>query len=143
MGLRNIRYYIWVCSLIFGSAGFYTVVIVGGVNQLISIDGNYLRAVYISTYVVFSFFGLFFYIPRLRNVWLGNMMDERYMSRWGSWVGIVIGAATATMIFMPQVKKIDLLDGVSNSLVAAAAFLVFTLIMFVLSFYVGSSQDKR
>lgn len=143
MGLRNIRYYIWVCTLVFGSAGFYTVVIVGGVKKLISIDDSYLRAVYIFTYVAFSAFGLFFYIPRLRNVWLGDMMDEKYMSLRGSWVGIVIGAATGTLIFMPQVKKIEFLEGISDVLVAAIAFLVFSLIMIFLSFYAGPSQRKR
>jgi len=143
MWLKNIRYYIWVCSLIFGSAGFYTVIIVGGVKQLFSIDGNYLRAVYIFTYVTFSFFGLLFYIPRLRNVWLGEMMDKKYTSLWGSWIGISIGAGTGTIIFMPQVKKIELLSGMPNLLVAAVVFLFFTLIMVFLSFYAGPLRRSR
>lgn len=142
MNFRNARYYIWVCSLILGSAGFYTVIIVGGVRQLIPLEGGYLRAAYIVTYVAISFFGLRFYIPRLRNVWLGGMMDEKYISLRGSWVGIVIGAVTGTIIFMPQVKKIEFLDGVPYLLVVAVVFLVFKLILVFLSFYTGRSRRR-
>lgn len=143
MRLKNIQYYIWVCSLIFGSAGFFTVIVVGEVKQLFSIDSNYLRDVYIFTYVAFSSFGLLFYIPRLRNVWLGDMMDKKYTSLWSSWIGISVGAGTGTIIFMPQVKEIELLNGMPNLLVTAVTFLVFAVIMVFLSFYAGPSRRGR
>ncbi|ALI04941.1 MULTISPECIES: hypothetical protein [Pseudomonas] len=143
MNFSNARYYIWIGSLIFGSAGLYTLIIVGGVKQVVPLEGVYLRGAYIAIYVVISFFGLRFYIPRLRNVWLGGMMDEKYISLRGSWIGMVIGAITGTMIFMPQVKKIEFLEGSPYLLVAAVVFLVFMLILVFLSFYAGRSRRRR
>ncbi|MFJ2366707.1 hypothetical protein ACIPIN_23900 [Pseudomonas sp. NPDC087697] len=143
MNFSNARYYIWVCSLVLGSAGFYTVIIVGGIKQVIPLEGSYLRVTCIVIYMVISFLGLRFYVPRLRNVWLGGMMEEKYISLRGSWVGIVIGAVTGTMIFMPQVKRIELLDGAPYLLIVAVVFLVFTLIFAFLSFYAGRSRCRR
>lgn len=143
MNLSNARYYIWVGSLVLGSAGLYTLIVVGGIKQIMPLEGSALRAVYIVTYITISFFCLRFYIPKLKSVWLGEMMDEKYTSLRGSWIGIVIGAALGTMIFSPQVKKIEFLDGVPYLLVLAAMFLVFTLVLFFLSFYTGQSRRRR
>ena len=68
-------------------------------------------------------------------------MDEKYMSLRNSWIGIIIGAATGTIIFIPQVKRIEFLDGVPYFLILAVMFLVFALILFFLSFY--TSQSRR
>jgi hypothetical protein len=142
MNLSNARYYVWVGSLVLGSAGLYTIIVVEGIKQIMPLEGRALRAAYIVTYMAISFFCLRFYIPRLRNVWLGGMMDEKYMSLRNSWIGIIIGAATGTIIFIPQVKKIEFLDGVPYFLVLAVMFLVFALILFFLSFYTGQSRRK-
>lgn len=143
MNLSNARYYIWVGSLVLGSAGIYTLIVVGGIKQIMPLEGSALRAVYIVTYIAISFFCLRFYIPRLRNVWLGGMMDEKYMSLRGSWIGIIIGAAIGTIIFSPQVRKIEFLDGVPYLLVLAVMFLAFTLALYFLSFYTGQSRRRR
>ena len=142
MNLSNARYYIWVGSLLLGSAGLYTLIVVEGIKQIMPLEGSALRATYIMTYIAISFFCLRFYIPRLRSVWLGGMMDEKYMSLRGSWIGIVIGAAVGTMIFSPQVKKIEFLNDVPYLLVVATMFLVFALILFFLSFYTGQSRRR-
>jgi len=142
MNLSNARYYIWVGSLLLGSAGLYTLIVVEGIKQIMPLEGSALRATYIMTYIAISFFCLRFYIPRLRSVWLGGMMDEKYMSLRGSWIGIVIGAAVGTMIFSPQVKKIEFLNDVPYLLVVATMFLVFALILFFLSFYTGQSRHR-
>lgn len=143
MSFSNLRYYVWICSLVLGSAGLYTLIVVGGIKQIVPLEGGGLRAAYIVTYIVISFFCLRFYVPRLRSVWLGEMMDEKYISLRGSWVGIVIGATVGTMIFLPQVKKVELLDDVPYLLSVAVMFLVFTLILFFLSFYTGQSRRGR
>jgi cobalamin synthase len=143
MNFNNVRYYIWVCSLVLGSAGLYTLIVVGGIKQIIPLEGSDLRTAYIVAYIAISFFCLLFFIPRLRNVWLGEMMDEKYISLRGSWIGIVIGAATGTIVFIPQVKKIEFLDEVPYLLIVAVMFLVFTLILFYLSFYTGQSRRRR
>jgi len=142
MNLSNARYYIWVGSLLLGSAGLYTLIVVEGIKQIMPLEGSALRATYIMTYIAISFFCLRFYIPRLRSVWLGGMMDEKYISLRGSWIGIVIGAAVGTMIFSPQVKKIEFLNDVPYLLVVATMFLVFALILFFLSFYTGQSRHR-
>jgi len=142
MNLSNARYYIWVGSLLLGSAGLYTLIVVEGIKQIMPLEGSALRATYIMTYIAISFFCLRFYIPRLRSVWLGGMMDEKYMSLRGSWIGIVIGAAVGTMIFSPQVKKIEFLNDVPYLLVVATMFLVFALTLFFLSFYTGQSRHR-
>lgn len=142
MNLSNARYYIWVGSLVLGSAGISTLIVVGGVKQIMPLEGSALRAVYIVTYIAISLFCLRFYIPRLKSVWLGEMMDEKYMSLRGSWIGIVIGAAIGTMIFSPQLKKIELLNETPYLLAQAAMFVFFTLILFFLSFYTGQSRRR-
>lgn len=142
MNLSNARYYIWVGSLVLGSAGLYTLIVVEGIKQLIPMEVSALRVVYIVTYIAISFFCLRFYIPRLRNVWLGGMMDEKYMSLRGSWIGIIIGAATGSIIFIPQVKKIEFLDDVHYLLVLAVMFLIFTLVLCFFSFYTGQSRRR-
>ncbi|WP_178122791.1 hypothetical protein [Pseudomonas sp. ANT_J28] len=142
MNLSNARYYIWVGSLVLGSAGLYTLIVVGGIKQIMPLEGGVLRAAYIVTYITISFFCLRFYIPRLKSVWLGEMMGEKYMSLRGSWIGIVIGAAIGTIIFSPQLKKIEFLNDVPCLIVVAAMFLVFTLILFFLSFYTGQSRRR-
>jgi len=142
MNLSNARYYIWVGSLVLGSAGLYTLIVVGGIKQIMPLEGSALRAAYIVTYIAISLLCLRFYIPRLKSVWLGGMMDEKYMSLRGSWIGIVIGAAVGTMIFSPQVNKIKFLNDVPYMLVVAAMFLIFALILFFLSFYTGQSRRR-
>ena len=142
MNLSNARYYIWVGSLVLGSAGLYTLIVVGGIKQIMPLEGSALRAAYIVTYIAISLLCLRFYIPRLMSVWLGGMMDEKYMSLRGSWIGIVIGAAVGTMIFSPQVNKIKFLNDVPYMLVVATMFLIFALILFFLSFYTGQSRRR-
>ena len=142
MNLSNARYYVWVGSLVLGSAGLYTLIVVEGIKQIMPLEGSDLRTAYIVMYIAISFFCLRFYIPRLRSVWLGGMMDEKYMSLRNSWIGIIIGAATGTIIFIPQVKKIEFLNGVPCFLVLAVMFLVFALILFFLSFYTGQSRRR-
>ncbi|WP_454876192.1 hypothetical protein [Pseudomonas farris] len=143
MNFSNFRYYVWICSLALGSAGLYTLIVVGWIKQIVPLEGGGLRAAYIVTYIIISFFCLRFYVFRLRSVWLGEMMDEKYIGLRGSWVGIVIGATVGTTIFIPQVKKIEFLDGVPYLLSVAVIFLVFTLILFFLSFYTGQSRRGR
>ena len=142
MNLSNARYYVWVGSLVLGSAGLYTLIVVEGIKQIMPLEGSDLRTAYIVTYIAISFFCLRFYIPRLRSVWLGGMMDEKYMSLRSSWIGIIIGAAVGTMIFSPQVKKIEFLNDMPYLLVVATMFLIFTLILFFLSFYTGQSRRR-
>jgi hypothetical protein len=67
MNLENIRYHIAVTLLVLGSSGLPAALTVWGVTSFVHISGKYLDAAYLTTYVIFVCFGLWFYIPRMRG----------------------------------------------------------------------------
>jgi hypothetical protein len=67
MNLENIRYHIAVTLLVLGCSGLPALFIVFCIRQVLHIDEEHLRIAYLITYIIVVFFGLRFYIPRLRG----------------------------------------------------------------------------
>jgi hypothetical protein len=67
MNLENIRYYIAVTLMVLGCSGLPSGLIVYGIRKIIRIDEKYLDIAYLATYAIIVFFGLVFYIPRMRG----------------------------------------------------------------------------
>ncbi|WP_213939337.1 hypothetical protein [Pseudomonas sp. dw_612] len=143
MNWKNVRYRLWICPLIFASAIFYSIVVLAGVKQIIQLDDEYRWPIQIVTFVAISFYGLWFDAPRIRDVWNGEVMDEKYTSLRGSWAGIVIGATTGTIIFMSQVEAIEILNQVQHWQVAVIVFIVFMLIMVCFIFCPRWARRRR
>lgn len=140
MRFRVVVYYIWVSPLILACSLFYTVILMSVIRQLISLEGLYLRAAWVVTYVVICVIGFAYYAPRMRNIWLVGAMEEKYRSTFASWVGVVIGATTFTAIFIPQIEEIKFLNGVPFFLVVSFAFTFFLCVMAFFSFGVWKSR---
>lgn len=68
MNLENIRHHLMVSLLVFGCAIFYTLLIVWVLKKIIPLDGVILKFIYVVVYFSIVFFGLRFYIPRLRGI---------------------------------------------------------------------------
>lgn len=68
MNLENIRYYVALSCLVFGCSIPYTLLIVWPMRVMIPLEGMYLRAAYIITYVIVAYLGFVFYRKRLRGV---------------------------------------------------------------------------
>lgn len=68
MSSENIRHYFMVSLLVFGSAIFYTLLVVWALKKIIPLEGVVLKIVYVVVYVGIVIFGLWFYIPRLRGI---------------------------------------------------------------------------
>lgn len=68
MNLENIRHYLMVSLLVFGCAIFYTLLIVWALKKITPLDGVILKFIYVVVYFSIVFFGLRFYIPRLRGI---------------------------------------------------------------------------
>ena len=67
MNLENIRYYIAVTLMVLGCSGLPSGLIVYGIRKIIRIDEKHLDIAYLATYAIIVFFGLVFYIPRMRG----------------------------------------------------------------------------
>jgi hypothetical protein len=68
MNLEKIRYHIAITLLVLGCSGLPTLFIVFCINKVIHIDENHLNTAYLLTYAILVFFGLRFYIPRMRRL---------------------------------------------------------------------------
>lgn len=68
MSYENIRYHLAVAFMVCGSSIFYTLLLVWLLLKLVSVEGWELKILYVLVYVLFCFFGLHFYIPRLRKL---------------------------------------------------------------------------
>jgi hypothetical protein len=67
MNLENIRYHIAVTFMVLGCSGLPAGLIVFCIREVIDIDEKNLDAAYLTTYAIVVFFGLVFYIPRMRG----------------------------------------------------------------------------
>lgn len=67
MNLENIRYHVAVTCLVLGSSGLPAALTVWGVTNFVRVSDKYLDAVYLTVYVIFVCFGLWFYMPRMRG----------------------------------------------------------------------------
>jgi hypothetical protein len=67
MNLENIRYYIAVTLMVLGCSGLPAGLVVFCIRKIIHIDENHLNTTYLVTYAIIVFFGLAFYIPRMRG----------------------------------------------------------------------------
>jgi hypothetical protein len=67
MTLEDLRYHIAVTSLVLGCSGLPTAIIVLCITEFIPLDGKPLYITFFTIYATLVFFGLRFYIPRLRG----------------------------------------------------------------------------
>lgn len=135
--------YIEICSQTLGCAVFYTVIIGGSLKDLFQLNSEYTWLVFFLFFAVISFLGLSFDVPRIRNAWLGGMIEEKFSSLIASWISMTIAAAAGTIIFMHQAGEVELLSWAPSWLVAVGAFVIFMLIMVYISFYSGGARRGR
>jgi hypothetical protein len=67
MSLENIRYYCSVTCLVLGCSGLPAGAIVWCITEFVPLEGRPLNIAYLVTYAILVFFGLRFYIPRMRG----------------------------------------------------------------------------
>lgn len=143
MKLYDLRYYFSVFCLIVGSAGFWAVMIVSGIRQLIDLEGGWLWVVFWGIYIFLVVFDLVYNLPRLRNVLYGEMIEEKYYSLRVAWIQIVVVSITATFIFTPFLMGIDLFVDVSCWVMAGGLFFLFLGLFCYLSFFQRSFRSRR
>lgn len=68
VALETIRYHLAVTLLVLGCSGLPTGVVVYGITEIIPLEGKPLLIAYLTTYTIIVFFGLRYYIPRLRGL---------------------------------------------------------------------------
>jgi hypothetical protein len=68
MNFENIRYYTSVILLVFACAVLPTSFIALGITKLFDTDEKYRHLVFFAPYTIIVFWGLRFYIPRMRGV---------------------------------------------------------------------------
>ena len=143
MKLEDLRYYVSVSSLIVASAGFYAMIFIGGIRQLFEIEESLSLIFFGITFLVFAIFGLFYYVPRLRSVFRGEMIEDKYYSLRAVWIQMIVVSMVATYIFAPYFEKIDLLIGVPDFIIAGGSFLFFVGLFCYLSFYQRSFCSRK
>lgn len=67
MNLKNIRYYIAVTLLVLIGAAPPSGLIIFSIKKAININEKHLNTTYLAIYATVVFFGLVFYIPRMRG----------------------------------------------------------------------------
>ncbi|UZE09648.1 hypothetical protein [Pseudomonas sp. B21-053] len=110
---------------------------------MIELEGVYFRIAWVVSYLVISAFGLVYYAPRMRSAWVGDPMEEKYTSKLASCIGIIVGAATFTVIFISQIEKIDFFNEIPFFVVFSAAFMIFAGVMSIFSFCVWKPGRRR
>jgi hypothetical protein len=143
MKLYDLRCYFSVFCLIAGSAGFWAVMIVSGIRQLIDLEGGWLWVVFWGIYIFLVVFDLVYNLPRLRNVLYGEMIEEKYYSLRVAWIQIVVVSITATFIFTPFLMGVDLFVDVSCWVMAGGLFFLFLGLFCYLSFFQRSFRSRR
>lgn len=141
--LDDLRYYFSVAGLIVASAGFYAMIFMGGMRQLFGIEEPLFWIFFWITFLVFAIFGLVYYVPRLRNAYRGEMVEDKYYSLRAVWIQIVVVSMVATYMFAPYFKKNDLLAGVPDFIIAGGSFLFFAGLFCYLSFYQRSFRQRK
>jgi hypothetical protein len=68
MKIENIRYYTSVILLVFACAVLPASLIALGITKLFDINEKFRHIVFLATYTIIVFWGLRFYIPRMRGV---------------------------------------------------------------------------
>lgn len=67
MTLGKIRYYIAASCLILGCSGLPAAIVIWCITEVIPLKGKPLYITFVSAYGIIAFFGLRYYIPRLRG----------------------------------------------------------------------------
>ncbi|WDR37656.1 hypothetical protein NN484_07955 [Pseudomonas serboccidentalis] len=143
MRLDDLRYYFSVSGLVVASAGFYAMVFMGGMRELFGIDESIFWILFWITFLFFAFFGLVYYVPRLRNVLSGERIEEKHYGFKGAWVEIVIVSITAAAIFAPFLLEFDFFSDVSYWVMAFFLFFLFLGLFCYLSFFQRSFRSRR
>lgn len=136
VNIRTIGYYLWAWTMVLACAGFYSVILMLGVMQVITLEDTHFYAVGIAIYVVLCFLGLRYYVPRLRKMELDETLNDRHTSVRASRIGIFIGASIGTIIFIPQIDKIKFLSDLPHWGAIGVLFFTFACAVFVFSHYV-------
>jgi hypothetical protein len=72
-------------------------------------SGRHVKVVELATYVVFCFFCLRHYAPKMKRIEFDETRDGRYTSVWASRIAIFIGASVGTILCIPFIDKIKFL----------------------------------
>jgi len=118
-------------------------VFMGGMRELFGIDESIFWILFWITFLFFAFFGLVYYVPRLRNVLSGERIEEKYYGFKGAWVEIVIVSITAAAIFAPFLLEFDFFSDVSYWVMAFFLFFLFLGLFCYLSFFQRSFRSRR
>lgn len=143
MRLDDLRYYFSVSGLVVASAGFYAMVFMGGMRELFEIEESIFWMLFWIVFLFFAIFGLVYYVPRLRNVLSGEMIEEKHYSLKVAWAEIVIVSITATAIFSNFFLEFDFFSNVSYWGMAFFLFFLFLGIFCYLSFFQRSFRSRR
>jgi hypothetical protein len=143
MRLDDLRYYFSVSGLVVASAGFYAMVFMGGVRELFEIEESIFWMLFWIVFLFFAIFGLVYYVPRLRNVLSGEVIEEKHYSLKVAWAEIIIASITATAIFTNFFLEFDFFSNVSYWVMAFFLFFLFLGIFCYLSFFQRSFRSRR
>jgi hypothetical protein len=143
MDIRTIRYYLLAWLLVFACAAFYTVILMFGVMQVITLEDKYFNVVGISIYVVLCLLGLCYYVPMLRKTELDETLNGKYTSVRASRIAIFIFASVGTIVSMPSIDKVEFLSSLPHWGAIGVLFFAFACAMFVFSHYVWKPGQRR
>ncbi|MGF6488808.1 hypothetical protein [Pseudomonas frederiksbergensis] len=143
MDARTFSYYLWASPMVFACSAFYTVIVMLGLNQFITLEDTYFKAVELATYVIFCFLGLRYYAPKMKRIEFDETLDGRYTSVWASRIAIVIGASVGTIFCISFIDKIKFLKDLPHWLAVGVLFAVFAVAVFVFSYCVWKPGCRR
>lgn len=143
MRLKDLRYFLRVCCLIFASSIFWSVMVVSCIGQFINFDGGLVWVVSLVVFVLFALHGFICSAPSLRNMLDGKIIEEKhYNLRWVL-IEIVFFSGILAIAFVPFMMGFDFFYGVSYWLIASFMFVFFLGLFCYLSFFQRSFRSRR
>ncbi|MCU1763120.1 hypothetical protein NTD84_25820 [Pseudomonas sp. 14P_8.1_Bac3] len=133
MDARTFRYYLWAWPMVLACSAFYTVIVMVGLKELITLEDTYFYAIGITLYVIFCFCGLRYYAPKMKKIEFGETLEGRYTSVRASRIAIGVGALIGTVLFIPQLDKITCLSDVPRWGAISLLFIAFAAAIAVFS----------
>jgi hypothetical protein len=129
--------------MVLACSAFYTVIVMVGLNELITLQDKHFYVVGLAVYAVFCFFGLRYTAPQLKTIEFGENPDGRYTGVWASRIAIVVGGCTGTVLFIPLIDRIGFLSELPRWLALGGLFVVFASVVAVFSHCVWKPGRRR
>lgn len=141
---RTLRYYLWAWPMVLACSVFYTVIVMVGLKQLITLEDRHFYATGLAIYGVFCFVGLRYYAPKMKKIEFDESLDSsRYTSVRASRIAIVVGACIGTIIFIPRIDTIQYLSDLPHWAAIGVLFLAFAGVVSVFSRFVWQPGRRR